>query len=71
MAQEQARTSPMMLHFRKSHKMHGGGDKLRVAANGASIGAPDQKLSRPEAADEQWRIDWESILNRFSLNFNV
>ncbi|MED6172950.1 hypothetical protein PIB30_054694 [Stylosanthes scabra] len=32
--------------------MRRGGDKLHVAANGASIGAPDQKLSRPEAADE-------------------
>ncbi|MED6140534.1 hypothetical protein PIB30_094171 [Stylosanthes scabra] len=50
--QEQARTSPMMLNFWKLHKMRRGGDKLRVAANGASIGAPDQKLSRPEAADE-------------------
>ncbi|MED6172222.1 hypothetical protein PIB30_048075 [Stylosanthes scabra] len=48
--------------------MRRGGDKLRVAANGASIGAPDQKLSRSEAADEQWRIDTESILNRFSVN---
>ncbi|MED6199681.1 hypothetical protein PIB30_078254 [Stylosanthes scabra] len=34
--------------------MRGGGDKLRVAANGASIGVPDQKLSRLEAADEQF-----------------
>ncbi|MED6151838.1 hypothetical protein PIB30_086192 [Stylosanthes scabra] len=49
--------------------MRRGGDKLRIATNGASIGALDQKLSRPEAADEQWRIDTESILNRFSVNF--
>ncbi|MED6198202.1 hypothetical protein PIB30_063848 [Stylosanthes scabra] len=48
--------------------MRRGGDKLRVATNGASIGALDQKLSRPEAADEQWRIDTESILNLFSVN---
>ncbi|MED6225682.1 hypothetical protein PIB30_095990 [Stylosanthes scabra] len=48
--------------------MRRGGDKLRVATNGASIGALDQKLSRPEAANEQWRIDTESILNRFPVN---
>ncbi|MED6139945.1 hypothetical protein PIB30_088570 [Stylosanthes scabra] len=48
--------------------MHRGGDKLRVAANGASNEVPDQKLSRLEAADEQWRIDTELILNRFSVN---
>ncbi|MED6200136.1 hypothetical protein PIB30_082276, partial [Stylosanthes scabra] len=48
--------------------MRRGGDKLRVAANGASIGAPDQKLSGPEAADEQWRMDSKSILNRFLVN---
>ncbi|MED6136835.1 hypothetical protein PIB30_059485 [Stylosanthes scabra] len=48
--------------------MRRGGDRLRVAANGASIGVPDQKLSRLEAANEQWRIDSESILNRFSVN---
>ncbi|MED6153430.1 hypothetical protein PIB30_101942 [Stylosanthes scabra] len=47
------------------------GDKLRVAANGASIGAPDQKLSRPEAADKQWKIDSESILSQFFPNLNV
>ncbi|MED6211927.1 hypothetical protein PIB30_078281 [Stylosanthes scabra] len=32
--------------------MRKGGDKLSIAANGASIGVPDQKLSRLEAADE-------------------
>ncbi|MED6210569.1 hypothetical protein PIB30_065372, partial [Stylosanthes scabra] len=44
-------------------QMRRGGDKLRVAVNGASIGAPDQKLSRPEAANEQCegREEWLSL----------
>ncbi|MED6197071.1 hypothetical protein PIB30_053307 [Stylosanthes scabra] len=43
-----------------------GRNKLRVAANGASIEALDQKLSRSEVADEYWRIGTELILNQFS-----
>ncbi|MED6126666.1 hypothetical protein PIB30_080595 [Stylosanthes scabra] len=59
MAQGQARTSPMMLHFRKSHKPQTvRQSELRI-----------KKLSRPEAADEQWRIDSESILTTNGWQF--
>ncbi|MED6199574.1 hypothetical protein PIB30_077189 [Stylosanthes scabra] len=46
---------------RKTCKNRRGWNKLRVAANDASIGALGQKLSRLEVADEQWRIGAESI----------
>ncbi|MED6200703.1 hypothetical protein PIB30_087886 [Stylosanthes scabra] len=44
---------PLELSFLKTppHNRRGR-NKLRVAANGASIGALDQKLSRSEVADE-------------------
>ncbi|MED6184384.1 hypothetical protein PIB30_046990 [Stylosanthes scabra] len=48
--------------------MRRGHRELRVAANRASIGALDQKLSRPEVGVERERIDSESILEPILLN---
>ncbi|MED6193255.1 hypothetical protein PIB30_017646 [Stylosanthes scabra] len=48
--------------------MRRGCRELRVAGNRASIGALDQKLSRPEVGVERKRIDSESILAPTLLN---
>ncbi|MED6146745.1 hypothetical protein PIB30_037562 [Stylosanthes scabra] len=48
--------------------MERGRQELRVAANRASIGAPDQKLSRPKVDVNSERIDSEQLSNQFLLS---
>ncbi|MED6186814.1 hypothetical protein PIB30_070339 [Stylosanthes scabra] len=48
--------------------MERGQQELRVAANRASIGALDQKLSRPEVGVSGGRIDSEPVLYQFSTS---
>ncbi|MED6137870.1 hypothetical protein PIB30_069061 [Stylosanthes scabra] len=52
--------------------MKRGQQELRVAANRASIGALDQKLSRSEVGVSGGRIGWNQFFNQFfssSLSF--
>ncbi|MED6207485.1 hypothetical protein PIB30_036258 [Stylosanthes scabra] len=67
-APKRTRSSPNSQRLETCMKIERQRQELRVAANRASIGALDQKLSRSEVDVSGGRIDTNQFLCQFSTN---